>query len=168
MRRLLLYIAMAILSCNLAMGQKITKHEVDRFTKATVIETSAIKMYNKFGMMRPYMFKCFIRKYNDSYVMPTILMFDGMNVYKFTEDNGAYFLLDNGESIFLQTTYTGLTDKGEFSTVFNLSPENVALLRTNKVVAIRITYLGGSYEHDVDEKNQDKIIEMLKLVDSAK
>jgi hypothetical protein len=95
-------------------------------------------------------------------------MFDGMNVYKFTEDNGAYFLLDNGESTFLQTTYTGLTDKGEFSTVFNLSPENVALLRTNKVVAIRITYLGGSYDHDVDEKNQDKIIEMLKLVDSAK
>jgi hypothetical protein len=168
MRSLWFLFVLLFFGSNLAFGQKITKNEVDKFTKATVIETSPVKMFNQFAMIRPYMLKCFIRKYNDEYVMPATLMFDGMNVYKFTEDDGIYLLLENGESIFLQTTYTGLTDKGVFSTVYNLSSENLALLRANKVVAIRMTYMGGSYDHDVNEKNQGKIMELLKLVDSVK
>jgi hypothetical protein len=90
-----------------------------------------------------------------------------MSVHKFTECDGIYLLLENDESIFLQTSYTGLTNKGTFSTVFNLTSKDVESLRTNKVVAVRISYLGGYYDHDVKEKDQGKIMEMIDLVDSV-
>lgn len=166
MKRILLLILISFVGLS-GYTQKIKKNEIDKFTKSRIIETSSEKLLNVFGTFRPHVFNCRLRKVNNSFVLPTTIIFDKESV-KITENDGVYFLLDNGESIFLPSSYIGLTDRANsFDTVFNITDEQANLLKHHKIAAIRITYLGGYYDHDVQEKNQDKIMRMFEIISNA-
>ena len=154
-------------------AQKIKKKEVDKFTKAEIVETSYEALYKQNFMLMGYtnIFECAIRKVDSVYVMPANILTN--DVEKYTEDSGVTFLLDNDETVTLLTTYTGISGeqcyKGYmFNTLFKLSADDVQKLKNNKVVSIRVSYLGGYYDHDVKDKNQSIISKMLKLVDGEK
>ncbi|MDE5726628.1 MAG: hypothetical protein K2H94_00705 [Duncaniella sp.] len=167
MKRLKAITALLFCIYGICFAQKIEKNEIDRFTKNTIIETSSVKLLNVFGFFRPHVFNCCLRKVNDLYVLPTYIMFDNESV-KITEDDGVYFLLDNDESVFLPTGYTGITDRrNSFDTVYEISLENAEILKNHPITAIRITYMGGYYEHDVAPKNKSKLIKMFSLIEEA-
>jgi hypothetical protein len=151
-----------------SFAQKIVKHEYDRFTKDTITETSSVKLINVFGKISPSVFNCQIRKIGDNiYSMPATIKLD-KGSFKITEDDGVYFLLENDETIILRTAYTGIGTLRGFSTVYTLSLEDVEKLRQYRIVAIRITYIDGYYDHDIKPENQGKVMKMLQLVDSTK
>lgn len=154
-------------------AQKIKKNEIDRFTNTKVIETSTERLYSKTFMLSGFsdILECCVRKTGDSYTMPTNILTP--DVVKFTENDGIIILLDNKETVILKTSYTGISGqpwaKGYwFETCFELTPDQIEILKNNKVVAIRVSYLGGYYDYDVKGKNQSKISKMIKLVESEK
>ena len=145
-------------------AQKIKKHEIDKFTKEEFVQTSSVKLFDVFGFMRRHKFECYIEKHGDIITMPAIMGFDCENI-DIDKNSGVIFLLDNDETIELLTEFIGDTDRyNRFSTCFKLSPEDVEKLRNNKVVSVRINYVGGHYDAEVKEKNQSKISNMLNLV----
>lgn len=163
-----------ILVCATSVSaQKIKKKEIDKFSKAEIIETSLESLYKQNFMLTGFtnIFECSIRKTNGEYTMPANIL--TKEIEKYTEDSGVTFLLDNDDTVTLTTLYTGVS--GEkfgngywFNTVFPLSDEDVQKLKNNKVVSIRVSYLGGHYDHDVKDKKQSVISKMLKLVDGEK
>jgi chromosome segregation and condensation protein ScpB len=88
---------------------------------------------------------------------------------KYDENSGIVLLLDNGEQLFLETLYTGLgsTMYGSgsfiFSTVFELSNEEVEILKVHKITDIRIKYFGGHYDKSLKSNKQVLIMKMLNL-----
>jgi hypothetical protein len=92
-------------------------------------------------------------------------------IVKYTENDGVTLLLDNDETIILTTNYTGIGGDAFaqgywFNTVFSLTNEDVEKLKTNKVVAIRVRYLGGSYDRELKKNKQELIMKSLRLFDS--
>ena len=170
MKKLLIVLSLILVCASSVSAQKIKKKEVDKFTKAEIVETSVESLYKQNFMMSGFtnIFECCIRKTNGFYVMPANIL--TKEVEKYTEDSGVTFLLDNDDTVTLTTAYTGISgDKfGNgywFNTAFNLSEDDVVKLKNNKVVSIRVSYLGGNYDHDVKGKKQEVIAKMLKLVD---
>ena len=170
MKKILILTSMLFICITSASAQKIAKKEVDKFTKKEIIETSYEKLYKQNLMMSGYtnIFECAIRKVDGAYVMPANIL--TRDVEKYTEESGVTFLLDNDETVELLTAYTGVSGESYangymFNTLFRLSSDDVQKLKNNKVVAIRVSYLGGYYDHDVKGKNQEFISKMIKLVD---
>ena len=161
-----------LLVCVASMSaQKIKKKEIDKFTKTEIIETSVESLYKQYFLATGFtnIFECCIRKADGKYIMPANIL--TKEIEKYTEDSGVTFLLDNDETVTLTTSYTGVSgDKfGNgywFKTVFSLNDDDVQKLKSNKVVSIRVSYLGGHYDHDVKGKKQEVISKMLKLVDA--
>lgn len=170
MRKLISLIFVIVFSLPV-FSQKVIKREIDKFSKVEVVETNSNRLFtqNKRGTGFSYIFECSIRRVGDVYSMPASILTD--DIEKYTEDSGVTFLFANGDILKLYTNYTGISDPKEFgnghwfNTSFSLTPEQVELLKNNKIEAIRISYLGGYYDHDIKDKNQDKIMKMIKLVE---
>lgn len=158
-----------LLLCSMfVLAQKIQTRKIDKFTKNEIIETTVESLYsiNFMGSGWIYKFDFQIRKVNDVYVIPADILME--DIVKYTDDDGITFLLENGETIFLKTGYTGIGSKPfskgyYFSTVFHLSNSDVEKLQTFKVTDVRISYLGGSYDRKLKKKKQELIMNMLSL-----
>lgn len=168
-RFLLITLILATASIS-SFSQKINKDEIDKFTKQRIIETTSEAMYKQNYMASGYtnIFSCAIRKINDTYEMPANIL--TKEVEKYTNGDGVTFLLDNDETVFLPSSYTGLSGKKYaqgywFETCYPINSDQAELLKKHKITSIRITYLGGHYDHDVKGKDQNKIIKMFELVD---
>lgn len=153
-----------------AFSQKIAKKEVDKFTKLEIIETSLETMYsvNQFGTGWCNKFEFAIRKTNGIYSMPANILMN--EIVKYTEKDGVTFLLDNDETVFLTTNFTGIGGESFangywFNTSFTLTEGDVEKLKHHKVTAIRISYLGGHYDREIKKNKQDLIANSLKLFD---
>ena len=156
-------IGISILLPNLN-AQKLKKNEIDKFTKEIYMQTSSAKIVNNFGFMRPHKFECYIERQGDLITMPALMQFDMENV-SIDENSGVVFLLDNESTVTLKTAFVGDPNRfNEFSTSFILNEEDVKSLKEYKVKALRMVYVGGHYDSEVKEKNQDIISKMLELV----
>lgn len=160
----------ALLTPTMVFAQKVEKDIIDKFSKARVIETSSEKIadYNKWKSLFPDIsdVKVCIRYVGGKWSMPATLCTD--EVVKYTEDDGIMLLLENDEIVDLKTIYTGLSSgniRKEFTTVFRLTDEDRELLRKNKIVSVRLSYLGGYKDFDVTKKRQDKIIKMFYIIE---
>jgi len=163
-KKFVLLIFLMICGVSVTEAQKIKKKEIDKFTKEEYVETSYKKLINVFGMLRPHVFKfCIVRKGN-TIQMPSRMQFDQENV-NIDEESGVILLLSNDDTVRLKTSFIGNVDSlNGFDTGFKLSPEDVEKLINNKVLAIRMVYVGGHYDHDVKGPNQDLISRMIKMV----
>lgn len=154
-----------------ANAQKIKKNIVDKFTNMEEIETSWETLYTKNPMLGGYThkFDFLIRRYNGVYVMVAdILMKD---IEKYTEDSGVTFLLENGETIFLNTNYTGVGSKSfakgyYFSTSFRMSNDAILKLKQYKISDVRVHFLGGHFDKEIVETKKDLIQRMLHLFEN--
>ena len=141
---------------------------MDKFTKSEIIETSSETLYSRNPMFMGITnsFDFIIRRCNGAYVLAAdILMHE---IVKYEENHGVTFLLDNGEVVALTTNYTGIGGNRNgsgynFSTSFSMTDVDVQNLKQHKITDVRITYLGGSYDHKLKEKKQDLIQRMLDL-----
>lgn len=169
MKKNLLLIAFCLIS-TLLSAQKIKKNEIDKFTKSEIIETSSETLFTQTKAREYFKFEFNIKKTNEKYTL-------GANIYlgtieKYDENSGVSLLLDNGEQLYLETLYTGLgstmysSGSFIFSTVFELSNEEVEMLKAHKITDIRIKYLGGHYDRSLKSKKQELIMKMLNLVDN--
>ena len=113
-----------------------------------------------------YKFDFQIRRVNGEYAIPAkILMTD---IVKYTEEDGVTFLLSNGDTVTLLTNYTGVGGEAWgngywFSTSFNLTESDVEKLKANSITDVRVTYMGGHYDHTLKPKKQELIKAMLRL-----
>ena len=171
MKRFLLIISMLLITNASLNAQSIKKNEVDKFTGAKIVETSSKTLYSQNSpLMTGYThkFDFAIRKVNDSYaIVANILMND---IVKYTGDDGVIFLLENNEKVSLKTTYTGVGSDAfangyYFSTVFNVSAEDIALLKKYKITDVRVTYFGGHYDKTISENKRNLMQKMLRLFD---
>ena len=168
MKKILFLLIATLVTSIRVNAQNIQKNEVDKFTKSEIIETSNETLFSRNPMFMGITnsFDFIIRRYNGAYVIAAdILMHE---IVKYEEGNGVTFLLDNGEIVELTTNYTGVGGNRigpgyEFSTSFSLTDEDVQNLKQHKITDVRITYLGGSYDHKLKEKKQDLIQRMLDL-----
>ena len=135
--KLLFIMAFLFLGMGVSFGQKIKKKEIDKFTKNEIIETSTETLYavNFMASGWIYRFEFQLRRVNGEYSMPANILMQEM--VKYTEDDGVTFLLDNDETVFLKTSYTGIGAdsfaKGyNFSTSFLLSKDDVEKFKFTK------------------------------------
>lgn len=169
-RNILLIIICLIAS--VGYGQKIKKKEIDKFTKSEKITTSTETLYsvNFMGSGWCNKFEFQIRRVNGEYSMPASILMDQM--VKYTENDGIVLLLEDDTTVSLTTNYTGIgadafANGYWFHTSFSLSHEDVEKLKNNKVLSIRITYMGGHYDRDLKSNKQGLIMKSLKLFDSS-
>lgn len=161
----------------IAWGQKIAKHEVDKFTKQTIIETSSEKIadFNKWKSLVPDPSEVLvsIRNVDGVWRMPASIRLD--EVQKYTEEDGITLLLENDATIVLKTLYTGIggesvglsSSKYAFNTAFELIDDDVNNLRTNKIIAVRVNFLGGHKDFECNKSKGEKVMKMIKLIDDA-
>lgn len=161
----------------LAWGQKIARHEVDKFTKQSVIETSSEKIadFNKWKSLIPDPSEVVvsIRNVDGAWIMPTSIRLD--EIQKYTEEDGMTLLLENDATIVLKTLYTGIgaehvglsNNRHAFNTAFELTNEDVENLRTNNIAAVRVSYLGGHKDFECNKSKGEKVKKMIKLIDDA-
>ena len=171
MKRILLVAMFSTFALSSIFAQKIKTKEIDKFTKSEIIETSSEYLFRvNYGSGWTHRFDFILRRVNGSFVMATEILLPDM--VKYTEGDGVTFLLDNGETLFLETLYTGISSSNStntgysFSTVFELSQEEVELLKNNKVTDIRVQYFGGAYDKEIKDKKQMLIIDMLRLFEN--
>lgn len=154
-----------------ANAQKIKKNVIDKFTNIEEIETSWETLYTKKPMLGGYTHKFgfLIRRYNGVYVMVADILMKDIKMY--TEDSGVTFLLENGETIFLKTNYTGIGSKSfgkgyYFSTSFRMTNDDILKFKQNKITDVRIHFLGGYFDKEILETKKDLIQKMLHLFDN--
>lgn len=161
----------------LAWGQKIDKHEVDKFTKQCIIETSYEKIadFNKWKSLIPDPSEVLvsIRNVDGAWRMPASIRLD--EVQKYTEDDGITLLLENDSTMILTTLYTGIgaesvglsNSRHAFDTVFELTDEEIDNLRKYKITAVRVNFLGGHKDFECNKSKGEKVKRMIKLIDDA-
>ena len=152
----------------LCFSQKIKKHEIDKFTKSEIMETSTETLYKTYLIAMNHKFDFCIRKVGDTFSMPADILMD--DIVKYSENDGVSFLLDNDEVVMLATNYSGIGAEkfGQgywFHTSFDMKAEDVEKLKNHKVLSVRITYLGGYYDKDLKGGKQVLIQKMLELFD---
>lgn len=97
-------------------------------------------------------------------------------VEKYVDGSGITFLLDNGESVVLNSSYTGIGaerdpldgDTHFFNTTLMLSDSDVDILSSHRITDVRIRYLGGTTDMSVAEKRQDMLMTMFKVIEGQK
>lgn len=149
-------------------AQRIKKKEIDKFSKSEIIETSTETLYSVNFMATGYIyrFEFGLKRVNGKYSMPAIILMSDM--VKYTENDGVTFLLDNDETIFLRTNYTGIgadrfANGYNFSTSFSLSDDDVLKLKKHKITNVRVSYMGGHYDRELKKNKQNLIKKMLNL-----
>ena len=167
MKKILVIVILGLFP-SLCFSQKIKKHEIDKFTKSEIMETSTETLYKTYYIQIDHKFDFCIRKVDDTYSMPADILMDDM--VKYTENDGVSFLLDNDEVVRLATNYSGIgaEEFGQgywFHTSFDMTAADVEKLKNHKVLSVRITYLGGYYDKDLKGGKQVLIQKMLKLFD---
>lgn len=172
MKKIIFLFLLGLVSCSV-FAQKIKKKEIDKFTKAEVIETSLETMYsvNLLGAGWCNKFEFQIRRTDGIYTMPANILMN--EVVKYTENDGVTFLLDNDDTVDLKTNFTGIGSEAYakgywFRTSFLLTESDVEKLKKNKVTAIRINYIDGHYDKDIKENKQDLIQRSLMLFENIK
>lgn len=168
------FLFLAILISVASMGlnaQKIKKNEVDKFSNVEKIETSSETLYSRNPMLSGYThrFDFTIKRYNGEYIIAADILMP--EVVKYTDNDGIIFLLDNGSTIKLTTNYIGVGGDSfgngyYFCTSFNLTKDDVSNMKHHKITDIRISYLGGHYDHQIKGKKQELIQKMLHLFDN--
>lgn len=173
MKNVIVLFLLGFFSCCSIFAQKIKKKEIDKFTKAEVIETSLETMYsvNLLGTGWCNKFEFQIRRTDGMYTMPANILMN--KVVKYTENDGVTFLLDNDDTVDLKTNFTGIGSEAYakgywFRTSFLLTESDVEKLKKNKVTAIRINYIDGHYDKDIKENKQDLIQRSLMLFENIK
>jgi hypothetical protein len=171
MKKIVFLLMVSMLSAPI-YAQRIKKNEIDKFTGAELIQTSNETLYTKQLVIAANvtnMFSFCIRRVNGEYCMPATIVMD--DVVKYTEEDGVHFLLDNGEIVALKTNYTGIGGERygnmgySFSTSFDLQESDVEKLKNNKVITVRVTYLGGHFDRNLKSNKQQLIAKSLKLFD---
>ena len=149
-------------------AQKLSINKVDKFSKEVQQETTLETLFstNLLGTGFVYRFEFSLRKTGDKWNMPANILLK--DVEKYDDDSGIILLLSNDETIILKTLYTGIGIKefgnGHlFETCFSLSDEDISKLSKNDIKAIRIMYLGGSYDKELKGKKQGLVRSMLNL-----
>lgn len=159
------------------VAQKIGKNEVDKFTKQRVIETKQEELIkrNKWKNQWQRILISF-RNVNGEWVMPTFIELD--EIEKYDDGSTITLLLDNGDAIILECLYTGIGAEDctigigginphvhGFSTVFNLSTDDVDLLKKHNVTDVRVSPLGKNYDFAVGEKEQSLLMRSISKID---
>ena len=149
-------------------AQKLVTNEIDKFTKKETKLTSEESLYSVNFMASGFVYKFDFRiqKVDKKYAILAHILMD--DIVKYDEDSGVTFLLDNDETLFLRTAYTGVGGDAfaqgyYFKTAFDLSDENVEKLKNHKITDVRVTYMDGYYDRELKSKKQGLIMKMLKL-----
>ena len=169
MKQMLLFSLFLGFALNVS-AQKIEEREIDKFTKLETITTSSETLYtrNVFGIGK-YQFKFYIKKQGTSIygIFADIITPEPV---KFSKGDGVKLLLDNGDVIYLQSEYIGissswLADLWLFETYFKLTKEDVEKLKNNNITDLRMTTTGVYRDYEIKPKKRDLVKKMLKLLD---
>lgn len=154
---------------------QIEKNETDKFSGNRIVETKTNQLCygnSNLGTRYSTLFLC-LRKVDNIYSMPVNI---GLSeIEKYVAGSGITFLLDNGESVRLNSSYTGIGSERDplggdthyFNTTLMLTDSDVEKLSSHKITDVRIRYLGGSTDMSVGEKRQDMLITMFKAIENA-
>lgn len=159
------------------VAQKIEKNEVDKFTKQHIVETKQEELIKRNKWKNQWQrILITIRNVNGEWVMPTFIELN--EIEKYDEGSTISLLLDNGDTIILESLYTGIGAEDcpigigginshvhGFSTVFNLSNANIDMLREHTVTDVRVSPLGKNYDFVVGEKEQSLIMRSIRKID---
>lgn len=175
MKKLLLFLFLFPI---MSWGQKIKEDTKDKFTGQHLVSTSqeALIKRNKWKNQWQQVLIS-LRNIDGNWTMPTF--FELNDVEKYDENSQLLLLLNNGKTIILNTLYTGIgnedcpigiggvnTNVHGFSTVFNLSNEDIDKLRNNYITDVRVSPLGHNYDFVVDKKEQELLKRMISLIDN--
>jgi len=159
-------------------AQKIAKDEIDKFTKQRVIETKQEELIKRNKWKNQWQrILISIRNVNGEWVMPAFIELE--EIEKYDDESTMTLLLDNGESIILESLYTGIGAEDcpigiggvnshvhGFSTVFNLSETNLNMLRAHEITDIRVSPLGKNYDFVVGDKEKSLISRSIGKIDN--
>lgn len=163
----------------LGYGQKIKENKIDKFTGQHIISTSMEVLWKPKPFTREHKIIEFkLRWVNGEWMMPTLISVD--EILKYEEGDGLILLLDNGETIILETLYTGVSSPNyegnlqgavnmlkTFNTVFQLSPEDIEKLKKYKITDVRISALGTNIDLEIQGKNQELVMKMIDLIEKT-
>ena len=81
------------------------------------------------------------------------------DIKKYTKNDGVTFLLENGETVFLKTNYTGIGSESfsngyYFRTSFIISNDDIIRLKRYKITDVRISFLGEHFDKEINEKTR--------------
>lgn len=171
MKTILLFTSLLIASLH-CFSQKINKIEVDKFTKEIVVETKGSFLIKKNGFANIKIgLEMYIQANGGALNMPAAIYLP--TSFKFDENSGLMFLLDNDETISLPSAYTGIATPGQgfapasFSTCFPITKENAEKLMDHDIISVRIKYMGGHEDVDLSRDKQDFIRKSIYLVIDA-
>lgn len=149
-------------------AQKLKINEVDKFTNKLIQQTNYETLFRVNLMASGYshQFRFSLKRSEDNVVMfATILL---PEIVKYDESSKVYFLLDNKETVILYSNYTGISGEKYangylFETSFSISQEDLQKFKNFKVTDIRIEYMDGYYDKEINDKKQNLIQQMLML-----
>lgn len=156
-------------SLSSSYGQKITKNEVDKFTKNTIKETS----FEVLAMPFKNALRFSIRSVNDDiYIRFRVSLHQA---FRIDEGDYAYLALENGTSIQLKCTKGGLADylSGVGSLwvcdgSFEITKQDIEEIKQSRIIAARIDT--GDYKVEFDKvkpKNDEKLKKALSLIQNT-
>lgn len=175
------FIASAFILClfsGIALAQKISVDKIDKFSKSHIIETKSEVLWKPKPFTKEHkIIEVTLRWVDGEWVLPTLISID--DVLKYEEGDGMTLLLDNGETIVLETIYTGISGPSytghlqgavdmlkTFSTVFNISTDQIELLKQHNVTDVRISALGKYYDLELSDKNKNLLSRMITLIEN--
>jgi hypothetical protein len=130
MRRVLLFVLCAVFLSSGLYAQKIRLREIDKFSKKERVETSVETLYTTvfLGSKGHYM-KVKAQRVDSVYTLHASIAIP--EITKYTDGNGIMLLLDNEETIYLTSMYTGISSPMfvdgpiTFDTSFSLTKADV-------------------------------------------
>lgn len=149
-------------------AQKLITNEVDKFTNKLTQETNYETLFrvNRMASGYSHQFNFSLKRSEDNFTMfASILLPD---IVKYDESSKVYFLLENRETVILNSNYTGISGEKYangylFETSFSISHEDLQKFKNFKVTDIRIEYMDGYYDKEINDKKQTLIQQMLML-----
>ena len=151
-------------------AQKIKEKEIDKFTKLENITTSRETLYTRTIFLDgKYSFGFYIKKQGaDTYTI--FANITTPRCAKYDTGNGITLLLSNGETIKLETSYTGVSSVDSnklwhFETAFVVSKELVNLLKEHDVTDVRLTTIDSYYDFELKDKKRSLLKKMFIMLD---
>lgn len=169
MKQMLLFSLIFGFALNVS-AQKIKEREIDKFTKLENITTSWETLYTRtIFPSGKYSFGFYIKKQGES----SYTIFAEITTpkcMKYDSGNGITLLLLNGETITLETAYTGVSgavadNVWRFKTSFVLSEEDVQKLKVSDVSDVRLTTIDTYYDFELKDKKRSLLKRMLIMLD---
>lgn len=165
-KSILFFIVTLLISCTSIFGQKLKQNEVDKFTKKTIKTTSWETLIGG-GGMTSLMTNFRIKKVDETVWFELKMMMSG-KIYSIREKDQIIFLFEDNSTVTLYNHESTVTCKGcgapgfvgsdgyGTHTYYLLSADDIAALKKNKIVGIRI-YNSDSYV-ERDAKNVSKVL----------